>query len=131
MVTAVAGLGARVAPLPTALLSAEKPARAFVGHVEPTFDWTLARPETGQVITAAMLRALWTGCFQPAPEPIGLAFRQHFTDAAELFGESAQVNRNSRPNSPERRRASAALLTAYDRQSMVILGDPTVCVPPL
>jgi len=131
VLNAVAALGPRVAPLPTALLSAEKPARAFIGHVEPTFDWTLARPETGQVITAATLRALWTGCFQASPEPIGLAFRRHFTDAAELFGESAQTNRNSRPDSPERRRASAALLTAYDRQSMVILGDPTVCAPAL
>jgi len=128
---AVAGLGARVAPLPTALLSAEKPARAFVGHVEPTFDWTLARPETGQVITSATLRALWTGCFRADPEPIGLAFRKQFTDAAELFGEAAQANRNSRPDSPERRRAAAALLTAYDRQSTVILGDPTVCAVPL
>ena len=35
-------------PLPRKLLGAEKPLRAFLGHVEPTFDWTLRDPETGQ-----------------------------------------------------------------------------------
>ncbi|GAB1642278.1 hypothetical protein [Krasilnikovia sp. MM14-A1259] len=131
VLNAVAALGHQVAPLPTALLSAQRPARAFIGHVEPTFDWTLERPETGQLITAATLRALWTGCFQPRPEPIGLAFRQQFTQAAQLFGEAAQTNRNSRPDSAQRRAASVALLTAYDRQSMVIFGDPTVCATAL
>ncbi|WP_327000316.1 hypothetical protein OHA72_34970 [Dactylosporangium sp. NBC_01737] len=124
---AVAGLGARIAPLPTALLSAQRPARAFIGHVEPTFNWTLERPETQQIISAAVIRALWTGFFQRRPEPVGLAFRQQFRHAAELFGEAQQTNRNSRPKSPERQWASIALLTAYDRQSTVILGDPTVC----
>jgi hypothetical protein len=95
-----------MAPLPTALLSAERPARDFIGHVEPTFDWTLERTETGRLISAATIRAPWTGCLQRRPEPIGLAFRQRFTDAAELFGESAQTNRNSRPDSPEGRRAT-------------------------
>jgi hypothetical protein len=127
----VAALGHRVAPLPTALLSAQRPARAFIGHVEPTFDWTLERPETGQLISAATVRALWTGCFQRRPEPIGLAFRQQFTHAAQLFGEAAQMNRNSRANSPERQAASVALLTAFDRQSMVVFGDPTVCATAL
>jgi hypothetical protein len=127
----VADLGSLVAPLPTALLSAERPARAFVGHVEPTFDWTMERPETGQILTAAIERALYTGLFQADPEPVGLAFRRHFTEAAALFGESAQTNRNSTENSDDRRAASLALLTAYDRQSMVILGDPTVCPTPL
>jgi hypothetical protein len=123
----VAALGTVISPLLTALLSADKPARAFVGHVEPTFDWTMERPEFGQPLTAAILRALWTRFFQKKPEPVGFAFRDHFQEAAELFGESAQTNRNSLEHSRERRAASIALLTAYDRQSMVILGDPTVC----
>ena len=128
----VAALGARVSSLPTALLSAEKPARAFIGHVEPTFDWTLESPATRQLLSTSIVRAMYTGCYQtPSPEPIGLAWRTHFTDAGELFGESSQENRNSRRDSPERQRASAALLTAFDRQSMVILGDPTVCAAAL
>ena len=126
----VARLGSLVAPLPTALLCAEKPARAFIGHVEPTFDWTMER-ETGQILTAPTLRALYTGFFQPNPEPVGVAFRQQFIAAGELFGEAAQTNRNSRENSFERQAASLSLLAAYDRQSMVILGDPTVCPPAL
>ncbi|MGH7305916.1 MAG: hypothetical protein ACRELZ_21735, partial [Candidatus Rokuibacteriota bacterium] len=48
---AVAKLGAGPAPLPRRLLGGEKPARAFVGHVEPTFDWTLRDPVNGQVTT--------------------------------------------------------------------------------
>jgi hypothetical protein len=35
VLAAVAGLGSTVAPRPTALLGAEKPLRAFIGHVEP------------------------------------------------------------------------------------------------
>jgi hypothetical protein len=44
---AVAGLGSLIAPLPKALLGAAKPMRAFIGHVEPTFDWTIRDPKTG------------------------------------------------------------------------------------
>ena len=50
--------GSRVAPLPTALLGATKPARAFVGHVEPTFDWPLQDPETGQPLSLPVSDAL-------------------------------------------------------------------------
>jgi hypothetical protein len=128
---AVAALGSLIAPLPTALLSAEQPARAFVGHVEPTFDWTLERPET-QPATMAIIEALYGGFFQPRPEPVGLALRRHFTEAAALFGQSFRANRES---SEERLVASSlALLKAYDRQNIVILGDPTVCpvsLPPI
>jgi AcrR family transcriptional regulator len=54
----IAALGNRVAPLPTALLGAKKPARAFVGHVEPTFDWTLQNPDTNQILTDSIQKAL-------------------------------------------------------------------------
>ncbi|MFI5298329.1 MAG: hypothetical protein ACHREM_09545 [Polyangiales bacterium] len=47
---AIASSGSRVAPLPRALLGAPKPLRAFVGHVEPTFDWTLRSNATGQIL---------------------------------------------------------------------------------
>jgi hypothetical protein len=63
----VAALGAQVAPLPQRLLGAAKPLRAFIGHVEPTFDWTLRQPETGQVLTARRLRRSTTTCTAPSP----------------------------------------------------------------
>ena len=37
----IAKAGAMVAPLPTALLGDPRPIRAFIGHVEPTFDYTI------------------------------------------------------------------------------------------
>ena len=43
--------GAFTTPLPRALLGATRPLRAFVGHVEPTFDWTLRQRQTGEHLT--------------------------------------------------------------------------------
>jgi hypothetical protein len=59
----VAKLGAMMAPLPRALLGAKKPLRAFIGHVEPTFDWTLRRPDTHQYLTAPLQTALYTNLY--------------------------------------------------------------------
>ena len=43
----LARIGPMVAPLPTHLLGCRRPARAFIGHVEPTFNWALLDPDTG------------------------------------------------------------------------------------
>jgi hypothetical protein len=55
LLRAVAGLGPRVAPLPLALLGAKRPLRAFIGHVEPTFDWTLQNPVSSLYSVALFL----------------------------------------------------------------------------
>ncbi|MEO7404695.1 MAG: hypothetical protein ABIU95_13585, partial [Burkholderiales bacterium] len=63
VLTAVGELGAQVAPLPLALLQAPKPARAFIGHVEPTFDWTIKQPATGQFLSASLTKSLYDDVF--------------------------------------------------------------------
>lgn len=125
--------GASIAPLPVALLGSGSPLRAFVGHVEPTFDWTLRDPSTNQVLTDVLSDALYTQLYQQDRRtPIGYALQRVFREAGEFFGAWQQavdgVNRG------ESRLRDAALynkLVAMDRQTLVILGDPTVALPAL
>ncbi|MCR9095067.1 MAG: hypothetical protein NXI30_12685 [bacterium] len=127
VVDGVAALGAQVAPLPERLLGAEKPLRSFVGHVEPTFDWTLQQPESKQLMTDGTVRALYEGLYQARPETIGMAFDVCHRAAGDLFGQLAQLRDHSPLGDPNTRpRALRLQLTALDRQSLVILGDPTV-----
>lgn len=134
----VAALGAATAPLPRALLGADKPLRAFVGHVEPTFDWTMRFPPNRQRITASLQVALYDKLC--AGLPVGLALSPHYLPVgALLYGHTRAVAAyNQAPFGPAGRPASAGALdmavyskvTAYDRLSTVILGDPTVRIPP-
>lgn len=129
---AVAALGARVAPLPQQLLGAEKPLRAFIGQVEPTFDWTLRQPETGQVLTASLQSALYQRMHRKRPEPVGLAFEECYRHVGELLAQWNQALRQIAKGQAEASLAALrSQLTALDRQSLVILGDPTACLPPL
>lgn len=130
--TAVAALGARVAPLPRLLLGADKPLRAFVGQVEPTFDWTLRQPETGQVLTASLQAALYQRMYRKQPEPVGLAFEECYRHVGELLAQWNQaLHQVAQGKADASLAALRTQLTALDRQSMVILGDPTACLPPL
>jgi hypothetical protein len=132
---AIAALGARVAPLPEDLLGRKKPLAAFVGHVEPTFDWTLRQPETGQFLTATLLKALYDGMYRAKPEPVGLALDACYDHVGELLRQSWQAQtRFAQEADPKRRRewqlaATRTQLMALDRQAMVVLGDPTACLP--
>jgi len=128
VLTAVAGLGETGTELPRALLGAERPARAFVGHVQPTFDWTLRRVRTtGQITVAGLVTALYRQFFQPRPPPVGLAFADWHRDAAVLLG-GWQVNydRVAQSQPGARETAAANQLAGIDRQATVILGDPAV-----
>lgn len=135
VLSGVAKLGARTAPLPKALLGAKKPLRAFIGHVEPAFDWTLRDPENRQVFTTSLRQALYEHMHQQPPEPVGLAFRQFFHEVAALYqGWDAVNTAIAEEVNPEKREQSEKLaarlkLNALDRQSFVILGDPTVALP--
>ncbi|WP_426191687.1 hypothetical protein [Massilia sp. DWR3-1-1] len=118
----VARCGARVAPLPLALLGAAKPLRAFIGHVEPTFNWTLMHKQTARFTTAPLTQALYGKLFQPLP--LGHALEALFAPVAGLYAAYDRA----------RDRASAAdmlyrLLVVRDLQGTVILGDPTVALP--
>ncbi len=133
----VAALGAQVAPFPRRLLGAKKPLRAFVGHVEPTFDWTIRQPETGQPLTWSILRALYGGMYQPNPETVGMAFSDCLRHAGELFTQwnalvrAYGVGADAAARDAAKVAALRTQLAGLDRQSMVVLGDPTACIPPL
>ena len=128
-----AACGARIAPLPQRLLGAKRPLAAFVGHVEPTFNWTLRDPRTGQPLAHSVRQALYEGLFAGAGgRPLGWALAQVFKDAAALLALWAQAVRGFNKGLPGA--LDSALinqLTALDRQHTVILGDPTVALPPL
>jgi len=130
----VAGVcGDSVAPLPEALLSADQPLRAFVGHVEPTFDWTLRNPETGQPLVHSLRGSLYQRIYQQAYRaPIGWALAGVFIEAGAFLAQWQVARKAAAQNKPKaRERALYRQLVALDRQATVILGDPTVALPPL
>jgi hypothetical protein len=124
---AVGRLGAQVAPLPLALLSAARPARAFLGHVEPTFDWTLKQPATGQLLTSTLITALYDELYLSSP--VGHAFRHWYANAGSHFAawDAARLSYDGKESS------NATILyhtlAARDVQTLVLLGDPAVSLP--
>jgi hypothetical protein len=125
----VAGLGALTAPLPRALLGAKKPLRAFIGHVEPTFDWTIRQPDTGQFLTASIRQALYTKIYNE--QPVGLAFQEWYKSLGALYLEYEQALDAFNRGDQTVPSILFCQLAARDRQSMVILGDPTATLPRL
>ena len=125
--------GACVAPLPRRLLGAKRPLRAFIGHVEPTFNWTLRDRRSGQPLTSTLRQALYDGLYADGGgRPVAWALSRVFDDAGAMLGQWAQAVRDfnkARPGSLES--ALYYQVTALDRQHTVILGDPTVAVPQL
>jgi hypothetical protein len=119
----VAALGSHVAPLPMALLGAKKPARAFVGHVEPTFDWTLRNPDTRQLLTGSIQEALYNELYQPSP--IGHALRKCYERLGALYASYDAASVQFGRGEDTRDTMLKSLLAARDVQSMVLLGDPT------
>jgi hypothetical protein len=127
---AVAPLGTKVAPLPQALLGAKKPLRAFVGHVEPTFNWTLAHPKTGQYMTGGLVRAIAKQLVGQLP--IGYSFQDLFgtISPARTLVDDAQRAYSRGEDTEEIRRSMIRMqLLARDIESTVILGDPTATLP--
>jgi hypothetical protein len=106
--------------------------RAFVGHVEPTFDWTLSFPPNRQALTADLQGVLYDRlCLG---QPVGLAMGQYYQAiGALLLGYEQSGKDFDRQVGEGARRALAMALytkiTAYDRAATVILGDPTVAIP--
>jgi hypothetical protein len=130
LLDALAGIGPAVAPLPTALLGAPRPLRAFIGHVEPTFDWTIRFPWTRQHLTDSTRSALYDGLC--SGEPVGYAMRRVWAHVGELEKALRDALRLvNRGRETRRQGLSAALycqLAAQDRGGMVILGDPVVAM---
>jgi hypothetical protein len=126
----VAALGPAVAPFPERLLGAKSPLRAYVGHVEPTFDFTLQSPFTGESMTSALVSALYPNLFRLRPRmPLGFAFRSWYDTRAPMF-----VSWNVEQSRYDGRADVVGKLLVYqlamrDIQGTVILGDPSVLVP--
>jgi hypothetical protein len=110
------------------LLGAARPLRAFLGHVEPTFDWTLKDRSTGQVLTESLAQALYRRLYQPFP--IGYAIESIHDKAPQLHGlHLAALRRASQGATPSERQAGeqealTCRLVAQDLESLVLLGDP-------
>lgn len=128
-----AGAGAIVAPLPRALLGSSEPLRAFVGHVEPTFDWTLRDPVTKQVLTHVLCESLHQELYQQDRRtPIGYALQRVYAEAGAFFGAVDKARDQINKNQPGGRDwALYRQLVAMDRQTLVVIGDPTVALPTL
>lgn len=126
---AVAGIGPAIAPFPQALLGAAKPARAFIGHVEPTFDWTLRHVENRQYLTGNLVSALYTELFRS--QPVGLALRRFFAGLDGALGSVESLTDDYNLGRDVRDQLLFVQLMARDIRSLVILGDPTVRIPEL
>lgn len=126
IIAAAARTGSYVSPFPKALLSAEHPIRAFVGHVEPTFDLSLRNRRYDLPITAALVGCL-TGPLQLG-QPVGPAFeRAH--DVGPSYRTAWRMALRRYGDRGEQGALTDMLqlrLAAYDNESLVILGDPAV-----
>jgi len=122
----LAGLGSRTAPLPRKLLGAPHPMRAFIGQVEPTTDWSLRHKGTNQEITQGLVETL----------PERLLDGRTAAASMELWHESASAAfvaldglrrryAQTMVHAPDRMTTFYGL-SASDRLSMVLLGDPAV-----
>jgi hypothetical protein len=130
--TAVAQVGAMTSPLPRALLGAPRPLRAFIGHVEPTFDWTLSFPPNRQVLTSDLVTAIYTRLCDG--QPVGMAMRGYYPAIGSLL--QSYVSARATYSTQIGAAAKPALdmlvysrVSAHDRASTVILGDPTAAIP--
>lgn len=123
----VARLGAVTSPLPRALLGAKNPLRAFVGHVEPTFDWTIRDPRTKQLLTTSVIDAFYQRLFSGSP--IGHALEKVHIEGSQLIHLYEKAMRAFNAGEDTLGTALATKLVARDHERVVILGDPTVALP--
>jgi hypothetical protein len=127
---AIAETGPMVAPLPMRLLGHARPVRAFIGHVEPTFDWTLRNPGNGQVLTATLVKAIYPNLFQTKPfTPIGQAFRDVHADIGGYLSTWEAAREQYDAGAKNLTDLLTWQLCARDLQSLVILGDPAAALP--
>lgn len=122
----VADLGARTAPFPKTLLGAKNPARAFIGHVEPTFNWTVAHPNTQQSLTGPLIEAIVD---LNRGTPVGRAFLERVAQAGSLLSSHDRARSAYNQGAQNGDELLRLKLTALDIQSTVILGDPAAALP--
>jgi hypothetical protein len=122
-------LGARVAPWPLRLLAADRPARAFIGHVEPTFDRTMRDDRTKQSLMSGVVEALTERIYNPNPLPVGFALRPHYRPLANLYDEDSSAARALNKAEPDAEvRLLDTRLRQRDLRGLMLLGDPTAAL---
>jgi hypothetical protein len=126
---AVSNLGSRVAPLPMRLLGHKRPARAFIGHVEPTFNWTLRHPSTGQIFTDGLRSALYNRLLRPSP--VGYAMQRVYENLGTVRATYENIAAHFDGTDASRAEMLYHNLVAQDLRTMVLLGDPTATLPAL
>ncbi len=127
----LADLKGLVSPLPSRLLGHEKPLRAFIGHVHPTTDWVIRQPETRQIITGTIVESIYQNLYDEKPQPVSLALEPCFRQVGAWYDELQAALNNIDGGIPLASLvALRAKFCAFDRRSMVVLGDPTACLPP-
>ncbi|WP_109471287.1 hypothetical protein [Ornithinimicrobium cavernae] len=128
VLTEVARLGAQTAPTPRALLGAATPLRAFIGQVEPTFNWTMSFPPNRQDLTASLRRMVYEGVC--GGQPVGMALSAYYDAIGSLLVSHGRALTQFNAGSDQALDlATYSKATAYDRASTVLLGDPTVAIP--
>jgi hypothetical protein len=120
-------VGSCVSPLPRALLGAPSPLRAFIGHVEPTFDWTMRDRHTGQIRTNALIESFYNRLYQPMP--LGRALEPCHEQGPKLDSVHKRIKKDFNRGIDRLEEALECQLIAQDLESLVILGDPTVVLP--
>lgn len=126
LLQSVSALGDAVAPLPEALLGHERPLRAFVGHVEPTFSWTIENQRGGLTLASGLRSALYDCLYQPDPVPIGLAMYSYFSSIGAFASQLPALTAGVAAGTVDTADLLSVQLGARDRMSTVLLGDPTV-----
>ena len=109
-------------------MGAAKPLRAFIGQVEPTFNWTMEFPATRQDLTASLRRSVYEGIC--GGRPVGMALESYYAPIGSLLvNHGRQMKDFDAGASGALDLATYSKATAYDRASTVLLGDPTVAIP--
>ena len=130
----IAKMGSKTSPTPRELLSCEKPLRAFIGHVELTFDWTIRDTNTRQILTTDIKEALYQRQhLASGAQPVPMAFEKYYDQVGPLLNQAMEAERlvNDQLRFELEPLVNQRKLAALDRRSQVILGDPTVALPTL
>jgi hypothetical protein len=127
MITEIAATGDVVAPFPMALLSAAQPLRAFVGHVEPTYDWTLYDGQSRHALTADLVDGLYTQLM--LGRPIGWTMKAYHQAAGAAAAVQDQARTDVLTGKTDVDATLRPRLCYLDRRALVILGDPVAAIP--
>lgn len=127
IISSISALGSFAAPVARSLLGRPRPIRAMFGYVEPFFDWTLQIAPGERGFTDRLTNGI-LGIAEG--KPLGLAFADYYAAISTLYQRWAEgsIRADEWDASLE---AVRLRLAAKNRQSLVLLGDPTAVLTSL